>query len=216
MNKDLLTQPFPQDVIRTRPGQRGRTLAYVDVATIIERLNAVSDFEWSFEIVKHEILEHEVVVLAKLTIDSVSKTAFGGSSITRDSSGNGVSIADDLKAASSDGLKKSASLFGIGLDLYRGAERHEELEHRRSSQPQSDARPAPPMLPQRGGAPEPIDRITSRQLAAIHAMARRRGISLPELSDLLLQRTGRTAPQHLSKKEASSVLDELSGQNGHA
>jgi len=209
VKKDLLTQPFPNDVIRTRPGQHGRTLAYVDVATIIERLNTVSDFEWCFEIVKYEILESEVVVLAKLTIDTVVKTAFGGSSITRDSSGKDVSIADDLKAASSDSLKKAASLFGIGLDLYRGAERQKEAEQRRPSLPEPDARPVPPMLPQRGGPPEPIDRITARQLAAIHAMARRRGISLPELSDLLLRRTGRTAPQHLSKKEASAVLDEI-------
>jgi len=201
MKKDLLTQPFPQDVIRTRPGQHGRTLTYVDTATIVERLNAASDFEWSFEVVRYEILQNEVIVLGKLTIDGVSKAAFGTTAVTKDNAGKEVSIGDDLKVAASDGVKKAASLFGIGLDLHRG-ERNDE-----------GSRPQQPVQ-QRGGPPEPIDRITARQLAAIHAAARRRGISMPELTDMLAQRTGKLQPQHLTKKEASSMLDELSGQNG--
>ena len=195
MKKDLLTLPFPPDQLKTRPGQHGKTLTYVDVAAVIERLNAVSDFEWSFEVVRHEILENEVVVLGKLTIDGVTKMAFGGSAITRDSSGKDVSVGDDLKAAASDAIKKAASLFGIGLEVYGGAAN------------------APASAP-RGGPPEPLDRITSRQLAAIHAAARRRGMALPELADMLTTKTGKAAAQFLTKKEASSVLDELSGQNG--
>ncbi len=34
-----------------------------------------------------------------------------------------MSLADDLKAAASKALKKSASLFGIGLELYGGRSR---------------------------------------------------------------------------------------------
>jgi hypothetical protein len=199
MKKDLLTLPFPQEQIKTRPGQHGKTLAYVDVAAVIERLNAVSDFEWSFEVVRHEILENEVVVLGKLTIDGVTKMAFGGASVTRDSSGKEVSVADDLKSASSDCTKKCASLFGIGLEVYAGA-----------ANGTSGAVPAPP----RGGPPELLDRITSRQLAAIHAAARRRGMALPDLAEMLTNKTGKAVAQFLTKREASSVLDELSGQNG--
>ena len=195
MKKDLLTLPFPQDQLKTRPGQHGKTLTYVDVAAVIERLNAVSDFEWTFEVVKYDVLESEVVVLGKLAIDGVTKMAFGGSSITRDGAGKDISIGDDLKAAASDAIKKAASLFGIGLEVYGGA---------------VNATPAP----SRGGPPEPLDRITSRQLSTLHAAARRRGMALPDLAEMLMSKTGKAAAQFLTRKEASSVLDELSRQNG--
>src|ERR1019366_4073288 len=139
----------------------------------------------------------EVIVLGRLSIDGVSKMAFGGSSVTRDNSGKEVSLADDLKSATSDAIKKTASLFGIGLELYGGA----------SVQPE-------PTTHSRGGGPEPLDRITQRQLAAIHAAARRRGINLPELGAMLLEKTGKDAPQNLTRREASGVLDVLSGSNG--
>ena len=195
MKKDLLSLPFPQDQLKTRPGQHGKTVTYVDVAAVIERLNAVSDFEWTFEVVKYDVLESEVVVLGKLAIDGVTKMAFGGASITRDSTGKDISIGDDLKAAASDAIKKAASLFGIGLEVYGGAANVTSA-------------------PSRGGPPEALDRITSRQLSAIHAAARRRGMALPDLAEMLTNKTGKAAAQFLTRKEASSVLDELSGQNG--
>ena len=58
--------------------------------------------------------------VAKLTADGVMKMSFGGTSITRDRDGRPVSIADDLKAAATDSLKKAASILGMGLHLYEG------------------------------------------------------------------------------------------------
>ena len=199
MKKDILTRAFAPEQIKTRPGQRGKILSYIETHAVIARLNEAADFEWTFEVVKHEILADEVIVLGKLTIDGVTKMAFGGSTITTDVSGKEVSIADDLKAAASDALKKTASLFGVALEFYGGAPAQPEV---------------PPTRATRGGPPEPIDRITSRQLAAIHGAARRRGIALPELGAMLLGRTGKDAPQNLTRREASGVLDELSGANG--
>ncbi len=199
MKKELLTKPFPPEAIRQRQGQGGKTLNYVEAHAVVARLNEASDFGWSFEVVRHEVLADEVIVLGKLTIDGVTKMAFGGSGVTRDQSGKDVSLADDLKAAASDCIKKCASLFGIGLELYGGAAAAPAQAHTAMT---------------RGGPPEPLDRLTSRQLAAIHAAARRRGIALPALGAALIERTGKDAPQHLTRREASALLDEWSGANG--
>jgi hypothetical protein len=49
------------------------------------------------------------------------RTRRGGSSITRNrETGEVVSLADDLKAAATDALKKACSLLGIGLHLHAG------------------------------------------------------------------------------------------------
>ena len=194
MKKELLTKPFPREMIRQRQGAHGQTLNYVEAHAVIARLNEAADHEWSFEITRHDVLADEVIVLGKLTIDGVTKMAFGGSSVTRDNAGKEVSLADDLKAAASDCTKKCASLFGIGLEMYGAS--------------------APVQSNGRGGPPESIDKITQRQLQAIHAHARRRGIALPELGAMLLERTGKGEPQSLTRREASGVLDVLSSANG--
>jgi hypothetical protein len=49
------------------------------------------------------------------------QSVIGRSSVTRDNAGKELSLAHDLKAATSDAIKKTASLFGIGLELYGGA-----------------------------------------------------------------------------------------------
>ena len=69
MKKDVLTRPFAPEQVRTRPGQGGKSLSYVETHAVIARLNEAADFDWSFEVVKHEVLADEVIVLGKLTID---------------------------------------------------------------------------------------------------------------------------------------------------
>lgn len=166
----------PQQV-KTRPGQGGKSLSYIETHAVIARLNEAADFEWSFDVVKHGVLADEVIVLGKLTIDGISKMAFGGSSVTKDNSGKEVSLADDLKSASSDCTKTCASLFGIGLELY-GA-------------PASAVAPAPARAEEQ---PRPSitseERLTTRQLGAIHAACRRRGWSPAHLTALVDERFG--------------------------
>lgn len=197
MNRDILCRPFPPEQVKQREGQGGKMLSYVEAHSVIARLNEGCD-EWSFEIVEHQILDEEVVVVAKLTADGIMKMAFGGSSITRDREGRGVSIANDLKAAGSDALKKAASLLGVALELY-GAGPPEVV----------------PGRPARAPSPEsPNDRLTSRQLAAIQSIARRRNIGRSHLTSMLDQRFRKTDLGHLSRREASSLLSELTEANG--
>ena len=193
MNREVLTRPFTPAQIKTRPGPGGKHFRYLETSSVIERLNETGD-PWSFEVIKYELLEDEVIVTGKLTLDGVAKMDIGSASITRDTAGVEISVGDDVKAGVSDCIKRCARLFGCGLHLY-------------------STEPAHAALPARGG-PESIDRITQRQLQAIHAHARRRGIALPELGAMLLERTGKDAPQSLTRREASGVLDVLSSANG--
>ncbi len=123
MNRELLEKPFAPEQIKQRDGNFGRTLDYVEGHTVLQRLNDAFDAQWSFEILKHEILEDkdEVIVQGKLAAENVVKTQFGSSQITRvRDTGEIISLADDLKAAATDSLKKCATMLGVGLHLYNG------------------------------------------------------------------------------------------------
>lgn len=122
MNRALLEQPFSPEQIKQREGHFGKMLDYIEGHAVIQRLNDAFDGDWSFVIIRHEILKDndEVIVLAELKAGTVVKTQFGSSRITRArESGEIISLADDLKAAATDALKKSATLMGVGLHLYR-------------------------------------------------------------------------------------------------
>ena len=130
MNRDILEQPFGPEQIKQREGNFGKTLDYIEGHAVIQRLNDAFDADWSFNIVRHDILKDtdEVVVLGELKAGSVVKTQFGSSRITRArESGEIVSLADDLKAAATDALKKAATLLGVGLHLYRNDPPHREI-----------------------------------------------------------------------------------------
>jgi hypothetical protein len=197
MKKEILCAPFPRELVKERAGPHGKRLRYLDVHTIIERLNQSSD-NWSFEIVSHQILDSEVVVLGRLTIDGVTKSAFGGAPISFGNDGQPVSIGDDLKSASSDAIKKACSLYGIGSELYGGQV--------------ANARPEPRQKPQR--QVDPSERATVRQVAALQGAARRRGLTQDRLTAMVHTRTGKTDLGLLDRREASNLISELSGSNG--
>lgn len=194
MKKDVLTRPFPPELVKQRQGHGGKLLSYVETHAVISRLNEGCDV-WSFEIVEHQVLDQEVVVVAKLTADGIVKMAFGGSAITRDRDGAPLSIADDLKAAGSDALKKAASLLGVALHVYGGSE---EL----------------PAQPRRSAPTSPNDRLTGKQFSAIASIARKQNIGRDHLATMLEERFRKSDVSHLSRREASSLLSELTGANG--
>ncbi len=149
----------------------------------------------SFEVVRHEILENEVIVVGRLSADGIINVDFGTAAITLDAEGRAVSVGDDLKAASSDCIKRCARLLGCPLDLAAHADRN------------GNGRPR-----ERAAAPD--DRVTARQLAAIQAACRRRSIGREELHALVAKKTGKGSVALLTKAEASSVIDELGTANG--
>jgi hypothetical protein len=198
MKREVLTRPFETGQIKRRQGHHGKELSYVDVAAVITRLNEAFDHEWTFEVTSHEIQENEAIVVGRLTAGGVTKMHFGGSSVTLDRDGRVVSIADDLKAAASDALKKCASLLGVALEMYGGAPERQPAPGRATNGTRPQAAPV-------------ADRVTARQLAAIQSACRRKGVSRDELG-ALIGRTGKSALQFLTRGEASAILTELDGQ----
>jgi len=120
---DFLKQRTPPEAVQTRQGRGGRTFSYVSQQHVTRTLNEVFGFDWDFDVLWEQIGKTEAVVKGRLTVRApngqvVQKTQFGGSPIKRAKNGAPLGVADDLKAAGSDALKKCASLLGIGLDLY--------------------------------------------------------------------------------------------------
>ncbi len=131
--KAILNRPFSREIIKERAGQKGKKLSYVETVYYIERLNEAFGIQWDWKVTDFKIMDREVYCKGQLTytVDGkeYSKEAFGGKDITiidvydkqtRKVIGQkNLSIADDLKSAGSDALKKACSLLGIGLHLYK-------------------------------------------------------------------------------------------------
>jgi len=119
----ILTQETPEYAILKRKGPRGKTLSYVEHGWVTEQLNLAFKWNWSWEIKEAMLLPNdqkptEVCILGRLTVHSpqgdIVKMQFGAAQMREN-----VTIGSRFKAASSDGLKKAASLLGLALDLYR-------------------------------------------------------------------------------------------------
>jgi len=204
MNRELLETPFPPEQVRQRQGNFGNTLDYVEAHAVIQRLNDALDSAWSFEILEHHVMKeiNEVLVLGKLSTNGISKCQFGSSSITRTKQGGEViSLADDLKAAATDSLKKCASMLGVGLHLYGGKHNGDNDQERSRKN----------VTPIRRDQDTP-NRISAKQHQYIISMAQTQGRTIRELNDYCLKVFG-TGFDFISRKDASSLIEVLrSGQ----
>lgn len=226
MNRQLLEKPFEPAQIRQRKGRNGM-LDYVEGHSVIHRLNEALDGAWSFEIMQHEVREDEVLVLAKLTAEGITKMNFGVSQVTRErDSGALVSLGDDLKAAGTDALKKCATFFGVGLHLYaekplagrgpvaRGVVAPPTL----MSAPRPPAKaPVNGTRPGNGGPPgngRPTNghangSITPRQLDAICKVGQAKGLD-PNAVEHMSLRVFNRKPEALTHEEGAALIKELS------
>ncbi len=119
----FLTQKTPAQFIKERPGPGGTRLQYVEVGYVINILNQAFGYDWDFRIMDQQIGKKQVWVRGELTVRinerTIIKGHYGGADIKINRTSNQpVSIADDLKSAASDCLKKCASLLGVAADLY--------------------------------------------------------------------------------------------------
>ena len=113
----------------------------------------------------------------------------------------------------SKALAKAASLLGVGLELYSGhgvqpiarEDHHDRRNNNNHPSSQSQRQ-----------QPADGERATVRQLAAIHAASRKRGLGKDRLASYLVEHTGRTELSQLNRHEASSLIDSLNQGNGAA
>lgn len=114
-----------------RPGLGGKKFKYIKGAEVIHRLNEVFEGEWSHEIKEVYIETDDILVTVRLTVwvpqengpeRVIIKEHFGSATVKRYDSGPRkgqiVDYGNAFKSATTDGIKKAASLLGVGLYLY--------------------------------------------------------------------------------------------------
>ncbi len=118
----MIQTPTPPEFIKTRKGKGNKEFTYIEGGYVIAQLNKIfSPLGWEVIYRDRLIDPNVVVVTATLTIKHF-KTGY---QVSKESSGakdrvSGISLGDTIKAAETDALKKAASKFGIGLDVYWG------------------------------------------------------------------------------------------------
>jgi hypothetical protein len=230
MNREILELPFGPEQIKQREGNFGRMLDYIEGHEVIQRLNDAFDADWSFTITHHEILKDidEVIVIGQLNAGGIVKSQFGSSRITRaKETGDIVSLADDLKAAATDALKKAATLLGVGLHLYRndrpdgahrnGYSRTNGGNGNNTNGGNGNSRPyrsngnggnGSDHYCGAGNGGNRNGRLTSNQYKYILKLGEERGRSLDELDHDCLESFG-SVVQYLSKNDASSLIQQM-------
>jgi len=117
--RDVITRRLPPEKIKQRPGGGGMTFDYITPDVVIDILNEAFDHQWDSRVFDSKREESTVIVGIELTVRSedgtpVVKQQYGSCEITR-----GLGVGEAFKGAASDGLKKSATLFGVALELYQ-------------------------------------------------------------------------------------------------
>ncbi len=121
----MVATKTPRKYVYTRPGKGGQSFEYVTGNYMKKVLNFIFGFNWDFEVVDKGREGDQIWVQGKLTVrdntgkHSIVKTQFGRADIKfkRDSKIM-LDYGNDLKAATTDALKKCASELGIAQDIY--------------------------------------------------------------------------------------------------
>ncbi len=216
-----LGEPFPRAAVKSRPGAGGKQFKFVEVETVIRRLNSATNGAWDFRIVSVDWKGDVMLCQGELTIPGLgTRTGFG---VQKYAANSGEDL---LKAASSDALKKSATLFGVGLELYPGSDYEADTTLAAATRAPANERRAPQ------SAPEPsVDREKVIQRLhsyvphdALHTWANHIGlaslsdVSMDDLVDIgkSFKANGATAfmAQHAPAAGQSSIdgLDDLHAQ----
>jgi hypothetical protein len=204
----ILKRPFGQELIKHREGHDGKQLGYVPIQHYLDRLHEAFDHDWSFELTRREIIGDQILVEVKLTAAGLIKTGIGGAAITRGEDNKTVlSLADDIKMAEADALKRACRLLGIGSELY--ATEQDDDGGVISSPPRSvpaQHRAGPHSLP-----PSPLpprERLTSAQLKGIKDRVKAQNLDPANVRRQIKKDYG-VEVEYLTKRQASEVITGL-------
>lgn len=213
MNEEILTllaEPFPKELIKTRPGPGNRSFAFVEVAEYVRRLNQAFSGNWSFHIASHELHGDEVIVLGRLEAGEITKCAFGGATrmISRETGEVQGCLADTMKSAASDSLKRCARLFSVGLSLYdepvASVSNNNCNASRRTTDNGNGSNSG-------NGGGNGHAKATIKQVGAVWALSRRLGLSSEAIQTRCLADYG-TKVEALSKSDASNLIEQLGAE----
>ncbi len=189
MKREVIEKPFEKNLHR-RIERTGAI--YVEGAEYIRRLNEATKGQWSFTVIEYKINEREVIVLGQLVSYGITKHAFGSSVIKRSRKTNEpLNIGDDLKAASTDALKKASTLFGLGLEIHSKDFIPTPAEEQKAPAPKNDE-----------GHPKGKG-VTHGQLDALRALRE----TFEWDAETLIEAVGN--PMELSKGDAQQAIEKL-------
>lgn len=128
---NLIMSRTPERHIKERPIPGGGTAKFVAGQYMINMLNLLTGFRWSFDVLSENEKHKQIIVKGQLTAEfkdgtKIIKTQFGRSMVKyHKGSTDPVDYGNDFKAASTDALKKCASQMGIAWDVYSSDEYNE-------------------------------------------------------------------------------------------
>lgn len=127
----VLQAPIDPKQIKERDAGFGKKLKYVSGSYVISKLNEAFGYQWSFEVLEKNIIKSEpklnkktntaeeqppyMEVLGRLTVPGVGIKEQYGTKVILGGASEQEGVA---KAATTDALKKCATMLGIGLELY--------------------------------------------------------------------------------------------------
>lgn len=130
-----ILQVTPKAHVYKRKGRGGQMFDYVTGSYVTKALNYIFGWNWDFEVVEHGVQGDQIWVKGKLTVrgnkpgEMIVKTQFGRADIKfMKGTNKHVDFGNDLKAASTDAMKKCASMLGIASDIYGKADYKQETD----------------------------------------------------------------------------------------
>jgi len=137
-------------------------------------------------VLDHQIDPDEVIVRGQMEINGIVRQQFGGSTITRHKdTGASISLADDLKAATADCLKKCAASYGVALYLYGGS-----------------TKPASSNQGNGNG------RVTNDMIAKIFSTSKQAGVPQSQVIKTAMETYGKPISQ-LTMQQAEELIDQF-------
>lgn len=111
---EALTRPFPSAALQSRRGGGGMNFTYVDGTTVIHRLIEATNNNFSFAVDRYWSEAGARYAIVTLTLPGIGSRSHIG--VQAEQAGQGEDAL--AKGAITDALKKAATLFGVGLELY--------------------------------------------------------------------------------------------------
>jgi hypothetical protein len=127
--QSIITSRTPRKLIKIRQGKGKRSFQYVTGGAFTRALNLAFGLAWNFQVIDRVQEGRQIAVLGRLTVE------YQGQQIIKEQWGSAetyeeVPVGDSYKKATTDALKKCASMLGLFGDVYGQAEEVEEVEHK--------------------------------------------------------------------------------------
>ena len=168
---NLLMQKTPEKFVKSRVIPGGGKADFVETSYVIGMLNLITGYQWDFEVLEEKEAHDQIIIRGKLIIHTqngkeLAKTQYGRATIKyKKDSKITVDYGNDFKAATSDAIKKCASLFGIAWDVYGQEDNREMQIYEQQVQDTNEADAQAEILS------KPIEEIKATVMEKLDAMA---------------------------------------------